>query len=167
MSKAKELPQDLLGAIRYFSDPDNCLRLMVTLRWPDGITCPRCGCGSAYFIKTRSLWVCKGCKKNFTVKSGTIMEGSPMGLDKWLTAIWMVANAKNGVSPLKAHRLLGITQKSAWFLLHRIRLAMQGEGLESSPRPIVKNNTFTGRPGKPGEGGAGKVQTRARLTKKS
>src|ERR1044072_5569861 len=122
MKTEYELPQDLLAAIRYFSDSDNCLSFMIGLRWPNGITCPRCCCKAASFIKTRRLWICKDCKKNFTVKVGTIMEDSPMGLDKWLIAIWMIANTKIGVSAFKIHRVLGITLKSAWFMLHRIEI---------------------------------------------
>lgn len=140
MKTVYELPQDLLAAIRYFSDPDNCLSFMIGLRWPDGITCPRCGSKAANFIKTRRLWICKDCKKNFTVKVGTIMEDSPMGLDKWLITIWMIANTKRGISPLNVHRILGITRKSARFLLHRIELAMQ---IENRSGLIVRNKTLT------------------------
>jgi transposase-like protein len=135
MEHQEKFPQTLLEAIRHFTDPDNCLNFMVSMRWPDGITCPRCQSKQANFIKTRRLWICKDCKKNFTVKVGTIMEDSAIGLDKWLTAIWMIANDKNGISSYEIHRSLGITQKSAWFLLHRIRLAMQNGSLESSPVP--------------------------------
>ena len=135
METHEQFPQTLLEAIRHFTDPDNCLNFMVRLRWPDGITCPRCQSKQANFIKTRRLWICKDCKKNFTVKVGTIMEDSAIGLDKWLTAIWMIANAKNGISSWEVHRALGITQKSAWFLLHRIRLAMQRGSLDKLSGP--------------------------------
>src|SRR6185503_10760734 len=139
MKTVYELPQDLLAAIRYFSDPDNCLSFMIGLRWPDGLTCPRCDCKAANFIKTRRLWICKDCKKNFTVKVGTIMQDSPMGLDKWLIAIWVIANTKRGVRPSNVHRLLGITRKSAGFLLHRIKLAMQ---VENRSGLLVRNKTL-------------------------
>jgi transposase-like protein len=144
MSNQERFPQTLLEAIRHFSDADNCLNFMVSLRWPDGIVCPRCKSDQANFIRTRRLWICKACKKNFTVKVGTIMEDSPIGLDKWLTAIWMIANDKNGTSSYEIHRRLGITQKSAWFMLHRIRLAMQNGSLEKLSGPIEADETFIG-----------------------
>jgi len=168
MKKESQLPQDLLEAIRYFSDPDNCLSFIARLRWPDGITCPGCGCKAVSFIKTRRLWICKDCKKNFTVKVGTIMEDSPIGLDKWLIAIWMIANARDDVSSLKAHRVLGITQKSAWFLLHRIKLARQDKRFESRPGPIARDETLTGSKAcNTGKSKPEKIQSRARIVKKS
>lgn len=119
-------PKTLQEAIVYFADPDNALNFMITLRWPNSpITCPRCESDRNTFISTRRTWQCKSCKKMFTVKLGTIMEDSPISLDKWLAAIWMICAAKNGISSYEIHRGLGITQKSAWFLMHRIRLAMQ------------------------------------------
>jgi transposase-like protein len=168
MKNDSQFPKDLLEAIRYFSDPDNCLSFMTRLRWPDGITCPGCGCKAVSFIKTRRLWICKDCKKNFTVKVGTIMQDSPIRLDKWLIAIWMIANAKDGVSSLKAHRILGITQKSAWFMLHRIKLAMQDKRFESSPGPIVRDETLTrSKARNTGKGKREKIQSRAPIVKKS
>ena len=99
---------------------------MVAIRWPDGkIACPRCKSDKIGFIKTRRSWQCKSCQKQFTTKLGTIFEDSPLGLDKWLPAVWLIANCKNGVSSYELARDLGVTQKSAWFMLHRIRLAMQ------------------------------------------
>src|SRR5438105_2520628 len=121
--KQISFPKTLQQAIVYFSDPDNALNFMISLQWPDGvITCPRCESDRNTFISTRRTWQCKACKKMFTVKLGTIMEDSPIGLDKWLSAIWMIVSAKNGISSYEIHRGLGITQKSAWFLMHRIRL---------------------------------------------
>src|SRR2546426_12391417 len=114
-----------MEAIRYFSDPDVCLMFVAALRWPDGIECPRCGSREFSFLATRRLWKCKSCKRQFSVKVGSIFEDSPLGLDKWLPAIWLAANSKNGISSHELGRALGITQKSAWFMLHRIRLAMQ------------------------------------------
>jgi transposase-like protein len=137
-------PQTLLEAIRYFSDESNCLNFMIMLRWPNGITCPRCQSKANNFIKTRRLWICKDCKKNFTVKQGTVMEDSPIGLDKWLTAVWMIANCKNGISSYEIHRGLGITQKSAWFLLHRIRLAMQNGSFDKLSGTVQADETFVG-----------------------
>lgn len=144
MESQEKFPQTLLEAIRYFTDADNCLNFMIMLRWPDGVQCPACDSKQANFIKTRRLWICKDCKKNFTVKKGTIMEDSPIGLDKWLTAIWMIANDKNGISSYEIHRGLGITQKSAWFLLHRIRLAMQQGTLEKLSGTVEADETFIG-----------------------
>lgn len=118
-------PKTLQEAIVYFSDPERAFVYAVNLRWPDGhITCPRCGRDKHSFIKTRLLWFCKGCKKQFTVKVGTIFEDSALGLDKWMAAVWMVVNCKNGISSYELHRNLGITQKSAWFMLQRIRTAL-------------------------------------------
>lgn len=122
-------PLTLQEAIVYFSDPERAFVSAVNLRWPDGkITCPRCGNDKHSFIKTRLLWFCKGCKKQFTVKVGTIFEDSALGLDKWMTAVWLVVNCKNGVSSYEVARALGITQKSAWFMLQRIREALREKG---------------------------------------
>src|SRR5690242_2333481 len=123
-------PKTLMEAICYFSDADRCLAFLREIRWPNGVSCPRCSCREGSFLSTRRIWKCLGCKKQFSAKVGTIMEDSPLGLDKWLCAIWMIADAKNGISSWEIHRAIGITQKSAWFLLHRIRLAMEGGTLE-------------------------------------
>ncbi|MEA2432893.1 MAG: hypothetical protein QOG54_350 [Actinomycetota bacterium] len=119
------LPTTLVEAVRYFSDLDVATDFVAQLRWPDGPICPECGGKEHSYLTTRRIWKCKACKKQFSVKKGSIFEDSPIPLDKWLVAIWMVANCKNGVSSLELHRAVGITQKSAWFVLHRIRLAMQ------------------------------------------
>src|SRR5438105_2056031 len=138
------LPKTLVDAIRLFSDPDVCLRFAVALRWPNGVVCPRCGCVEPSFISTRRMWQCKGCKKQFSVKVGTIMEDSPLSLDKWMCAIWMIANDKNGISSYEIHRGIGVTQKSAWFLLHRIRLAMQTGTFETADGAVEVDETFIG-----------------------
>lgn len=117
------LPADLADAIRYFSDPDLANEYVVSLRWPGGPVCPRCGAAEHSYISTRRLWKCKACSRQFSVKVGTIFEGSPLGLDKWLPAIWVAANSESGISSHELARLLGVTQKSAWFMLRRIRLA--------------------------------------------
>jgi transposase-like protein len=127
MAKTKALPTSLLEAIRYFSDLDVCTGYVAGLRWPDGPTCPRCEGREYSYLSTRRLWKCKACKKQYSVKVGTIFEDSPLGLDKWLPAVWLAANSKNGISSHELGRALGITQKSAWFMLHRIRLAMQSQ----------------------------------------
>jgi transposase-like protein len=123
-------PVTLTQAIAYFADIERAFDYAKFLRWPnDKATCPRCGSDSNSFVKTRKLWFCNGCKKQFTVKVGTIFEDSPMGLDKWMAAVWMICNCNNGISSYELHRALGITQKSAWFMLHRIREAMKNESV--------------------------------------
>jgi transposase-like protein len=124
-------PKTLQQAIVHFSNPDNCLNFMVERRWPKGVECPTCGSKDVRFIPTRRLWECKNrhARKQFSTKVGTIMEDSAIPLDKWLIAMWMLANCKNGISSYEIGRALGITQKSAWFMLHRIRLAMHKESL--------------------------------------
>ena len=122
-------PRTLQEAIVYFSDPERAFVYAVNLRWPNrGVTCPRCGNDKHSFIKTRRIWFCKGCQKQFTVKVGTIFEDSALGLDKWMTAVWMLSNCKNGISSHELGRVLGITQKSAWFMLQRIREAFGDRG---------------------------------------
>src|SRR5438093_7954543 len=115
-------PRTLVEAIRYFSDPDVCVEFVAKLRWPDGPVCPRCESTEYSYLKTRRLWKCKSCKKQYSVKLGTIFEDSAIGLDKWLAAIWLIANSKNGISSHELARALGVSQKSGWFMLHRIRL---------------------------------------------
>ncbi|MEQ1574839.1 MAG: IS1595 family transposase [Vicinamibacterales bacterium] len=120
-------PKTLIEAARYFSDPADCREYMVARRWPDGVTCPTCGSKTVYFDSGRNGWECKTRhpKRKFTLKTGTIFEDSPLGLDKWLPTVWMIANCKNGVSSHEIARAVGVTQKTAWFMLQRIRLAMQ------------------------------------------
>src|SRR5712691_11678099 len=120
-------PQTLLEAIRYFSDPDVCLEYAVRFRWPSGtVACPTCGSVDVRFLSTRRLWECKSRheRKQFSAKVGTIFEDSPIGFEKWFPAIWLIANDKNGISSYELARALGVTQRTAWFMLHRIREAM-------------------------------------------
>jgi len=142
--KNETFPKTLLEAIKYFGDPDTALGCMVAIRWPDGIECPRCEAREYSFVRTRRIWICKGCKKHFSVKIGTIMEDSPIGLDKWLSAIWLIVSAKNGISSYEIHRSLGITQKSAWFLMHRIRKAMQAGTFRKLAGEVEVDETFIG-----------------------
>ena len=123
------MPKTLLDAVKFFSDPVNCRTYMVYRRWPNGVRCPQCGSESVYFDSSRSGWECKTRhpKRKFTLKTGTIFEDSALGLDKWLPCVWMIANAKNGVSSHEIARALGVTQKTAWFMLQRIRLALQDD----------------------------------------
>jgi transposase-like protein len=142
-------PKTLQQAIVYFADADNCLKFMVERRWPNGVTCPTCGRNDVRFISTRRMWECKEkhARKQFSVKIGTIFEDSALPLDKWLVAMWMIANCKNGVSSYEVARALGITQKSAWFMLHRIRLAMQNRNtvqIGGDGNEVEVDETFVG-----------------------
>jgi transposase-like protein len=140
-------PRTLIEAVTYFSNPDVALEFMATLRWPDGIVvCPNCGSTEIRFISTRKLWECKNKhpKRQFSIKVGTIFEDSPLGLDKWLPAVWMIANDKNGISSAELARAIGVTQKSAWFMLHRIRLAMQTGTFRSMGGEVEVDETFIG-----------------------
>ena len=120
-------PKSLQEAILFFSDPVNCREYLVARRWPDGVECPRCDSKNVVFLEKYNRWQCreKHDAPQFTLKTGTIFEDSPIGLDKWLAAIWMVVNCKNGISSWEMHRSLKVTQKSAWFMNHRIRYALQ------------------------------------------
>jgi len=144
MNQVKTLQQ----AIQYFSDEQTCIDAVASLRWPDGKpTCPACGKQEHYYLASQKRWKCKECWKQFSVKVGTIFEDSPVGLDKWLTAMWMLANCKNVVSSYEVHRAIGISQKSAWFMLQRIRLAMQNGSLVKlggSGAPVEADETFIG-----------------------
>ena len=122
-------PQTLQEAILYFADPANCRNYLVARRWPTGVTCPRCGSANVLFLEKYNRWHCreKHDAPQFTLKTGTVMEDSPIGLDKWLMAMWMVVNCKSGVSSYEIKRALGVTQKTAWFLDHRIRLMLGDE----------------------------------------
>jgi len=123
-----EKPQTLQEAIAYFSDPQRAFEYAVKLRWPDGnVVCPRCGKAKHSFIKTRRIWFCYVCQKQFSLKVGTIFEDSPLGLDKWMTAFWLLANCKNGISTYELGRALGIHQNSAWFVLQRVRSVMHDD----------------------------------------
>src|SRR5271163_3939219 len=128
MANTLQLPKTLQEAVSFFSDPQKTFDYAVKLRWPDGeVTCPRCDATEHSFISTRRIWFCKGCKKQFTVKVGTIFEDSAIGMDKWMIAVWMLVNCKNGISSYEIARALGVTQKSAWFMMHRVRLAMHNK----------------------------------------
>jgi transposase-like protein len=123
-------PKTLLQAVQYFANEDNCIQFLAAKRWPDGVVvCPICGRKGAGYLANQKRWQCSGRhpKRQFSIKVGTIIEDSPISLDKWLPVLWMVANCKNGVASWEIHRALGVTQKTAWFMLHRARLAMQGK----------------------------------------
>jgi transposase-like protein len=143
-----DVPKTLTAAIAFYADPQNAFNAAVDLRWPGGqVLCPRCNGAKHSFIKTRRIWFCYDCKKQFTVKVGTIFEDSPLGLDKWMTAVWLIANCKNGISSYELGKALGIRQNSAWFMLHRIREAMKGSqmfkiGGGSEGGPVEVDETF-------------------------
>jgi transposase-like protein len=138
----------LQEAVFFFSDPQRTFDYAVKLRWPDGkVTCPRCQSTDYSFISTRRIWFCKDCKKQFTVKVGTIFEDSALGMDKWMIAVWLIVNCKNGISSYEVARALGITQTSAWFMMHRVRLAMQDRSLGKLGGPgidVEADETFIG-----------------------
>ncbi|HZL59991.1 MAG TPA: IS1595 family transposase [Stellaceae bacterium] len=139
-------PRTLLEAIKHFAKPDVAHNLLVELRWPQGVFCPTCGRADIRYIATRRLWECKEKhpKRQFSARVGTIFEDSPLGLDKWFAGIWMVANCKNGISSYEMARDLGITQKSAWFLDHRIRLAMKAGSIMKADGEFEADESFIG-----------------------
>ena len=144
MNKTIVAPASLVEAIRYFADKDVALTFLASLRWPDGVTCPHCAAKDPMFLKTRRIWKCRACRKQFSVKVGTIFEDSPISLGKWLPALWLLANAKNGVSSYELARSLGVTQKTGWFMLHRIRLAMQSKSFEKFRGEVEVDETYIG-----------------------
>jgi transposase-like protein len=141
-------PQTLSEAIRYYSNEQTCIDLLASLRWPDGqVICTGCGeIGNVIWLANQKRWKCRGCKKQFSVKVGTIMEDSPIGLDKWMVAFWMLANCRNGVSSYEIKRAIGVSQKCTWHMLHRIRLAMTDLATAKlgTDSPIEIDETFVG-----------------------
>src|SRR5256714_5024179 len=147
MDKHTAPPKTLQEAILYFADFENCKDFMVSLRWPDGVVkCPRCASDKIFWISKERVWKCYGKHDHakFSLKTGTIMEESPIGIDKWLTALWLIVNCKNGISSCEVARDLGITQKSAWFLNHRIRRAVHSGSLDKLSGEIECDETFIG-----------------------
>src|SRR5467141_2213533 len=141
---AVTVPQTLMEVIKHFSDPLVCVNFMAKLRWEDGPVCPRCASKRLSFLTTRLMWKCLDCKKQFSVKVGTIFEDSAIGLDKWLCAMWMLANCKNGVSSYEVGRALEVTQKTAWFMLHRIRFAQHHGTINKMTGVVEADETFIG-----------------------
>lgn len=142
-----EGPQTLVDAVKHFSSLDTCHEYLVALKWPDGkIVCPKCGGDKIGNVASRRLLQCKdtACRKQFSAKVGTIFEDSPLGLDKWFVAVWCIANAKNGISSCELGRALGVTQKTAWFMLHRVRLAMQTPTFRKFRDVVESDETFIG-----------------------
>jgi transposase-like protein len=147
MDNTLTAPETLVEAVRYFSDPDVCLSFLASLRWPDGnVACPTCGSQRVTFLKNQRRWKCyeKHPRPQFSIKVGTIFEDSPIGLEKWLPAVWMIVNDKNGISSYEVARALGITQKSAWFMMHRIRTAMQRGGFDKMSGEVEIDETYIG-----------------------
>src|SRR5579863_1638084 len=148
MDSENILPSTLLEAVSHFKDYENCHRFMMVLRWPDGVVrCPRCGSDNVDYLPNAKVFKCyeKHEKQKFSLKVGTIFEDSPIGLDKWLPVMWMLVNCKNGVSSWEIHRAIGVTQKTAWFMLQRGRLAMQdGSNGGKLGGEIEMDETFIG-----------------------
>lgn len=139
------LPNTLIEAVRYFADLAVCHDYMRRIKWPGGIiTCPACGSDRVGEIKTRHMLRCKDCRKQFSHKVGTIFEDSPLGLDLWFVAVWVIANCKNGISSHELARALGVTQKTAWFMLHRIREAMKTGTFRKFGGTVEVDETFVG-----------------------
>src|SRR2546422_2566873 len=142
-----ETPETLQAAIEFFADPDNCHAYMVQMRWPDGVvTCPICNQPNPRYLANQRRFECrkKHPKRQFSVKVGTIFEDSPIPLKSWLLAVWMIVNCKNGISSYELARAIGVTQKSAWFMNHRIRLAMQGDDGGMLDGEVEVDETYIG-----------------------
>lgn len=139
-------PKTLTEAVRHFSDEDICVGFMAELRWPNGAICPTCGSTEVTYLATRRVWKCKNehKKQQFSIKVGTIFEDSPLPLSKWLPAMWLLVSCKNGISSYELHRTLGVTQKTGWFMLHRLRLAMQTGSFEKLSGHVEVDETFIG-----------------------
>jgi transposase-like protein len=140
------IPETMIQAVRQFADPQVAHDFFVQIRFPNGVACPRMGCGSAavaYMPKVRR-WYCNECKRQFSAKVGTIFEDSPIGLDKWLPAMWLIASNRNGISSYEIARALKVTQKTAWFMLHRIREAMADDSTEPFSGPVEADETYVG-----------------------
>jgi transposase-like protein len=139
-------PKTLQEAVLYFADPNNCREYLIARRWPNGVTCPTCGSDKVAFLEKYNRWQCSNThsQRQFTSKTGTIFEDSPISLDKWLIAMWLIVNCKNGISSYEVHRALGITQKTAWFLDHRIRMVFHGGSFDKLSGEIEADETFIG-----------------------
>src|SRR6266403_574718 len=139
-------PETLLEAVSYFSNPENAFQFFKEIRWPNGVRCPRCGSKGVTFLANAKVWKCRTVhpRQKFSAKVGTIFEDSPIGLENWLPAVWLAVNCKNGISSYEVARDLGVTQKTAWFMLHRIRLAMQDGSIEKMKGRVEADETYIG-----------------------
>src|SRR5437870_1546449 len=144
MADEIKVPATLMEVIRFFSDPATCVQFMAQLRWFDGPVCPQCGKKRLSFLTTRLMWKCLDCKKQFSVKVGTIFEDSAIPLDKWLTGMWLLANCKNGISSYELGKALRVTQRTAWFMLHRIRYAIHTGSINKMTGTVEADETFVG-----------------------
>jgi transposase-like protein len=148
MKDASNTPKTLQDAIKHFANYDNAHAFMVQIRWPSGeVCCPNCGSLRVRYIRTRRQWECREIhpKRRFTLKTGTIMEQSPIPLETWLAALWLEVNCKNSISSWEAHRDLGVTQKTAWFMLHRIRHALHVGSFDAKLQGVIEaDETFVG-----------------------
>jgi transposase-like protein len=151
MAVSMDTPKTLQQAIQYFANDENCRQFMIAVRWSDGVVrCPHCASDKVTYLKNAKVYRCYGAhpRQKFSLKVGTVFEDSPIGLDKWLPAAWLLSNCKNGISSYEVARALGITQKTAWFMLHRIRLAMKDEPKHPmgwTPRdPVEIDETYIG-----------------------
>jgi len=141
----KNFPRTLQEAVIYFSDEDNCVEFVAMVRWPNGSVCPRCGQSEpTYYLPKYRRWNCKECRRQFSVKTETIFEDSPIPLNKWVVAVWLFAAAKNGISSYEVHRALAITQKAAWHMMHRVRLALQDGSFEKMSGEVEVEETYIG-----------------------
>jgi transposase-like protein len=140
------VPETMIQAVAQFADPQIAHDFFVQIRWPHGPACPRLGCGSmdVAFLANQNRWYCRACKKQSSVKVGTIFEDSPISLSKWLPAIWLLASNRNGISSCEVARALNVTQKTAWFMLHRIRTAMADQSFEKFQGPVEADETYVG-----------------------
>jgi transposase-like protein len=146
MSKDNRVPATLIEAVRYFSDEEKAIQFLAQIRWPEGEqVCHKCGSvGEHYWLKAQKRWKCRDCRKQFSIKVGTIFEDSPVKLTKWLPAVWLMVNCKNGISSYEVARDLGVTQKTAWFMMHRIRLALRSGSFDKMNGEIEADETYIG-----------------------
>ena len=146
LADLEHTPTTLQEAVIFYADRDRCQDILVAVRWPNGVACPHCGSLEVTYLANQRRWKCrdKHPRRQFSVKVGTIFEDSPVGLDKWFTAIWLIAGSKNGISSYELHRAIGVTQKTAWFMLHRIRLAMQTGSFDKMTGEVEVDETYIG-----------------------
>jgi Transposase zinc-ribbon domain len=147
MTNTNDTPKTFLEAVKFFGDYENCRQFMVNASWPDGIVCcPTCGSDRVTYLENARVWKCYGKheRPKFSLKVGTIFADSAIPLEKWLPTVWLTANCKNGISSYEVARALGVTQKTAWFMLHRVRLAMQTWSFKKMRGEVQVDETFIG-----------------------
>src|SRR5579862_361533 len=157
MDTKQNFPKTLIEAITMYSDERTAVDTMAAMRWPNGATCPHCGSREVHFLEKYNRWECKNkhAKRQFTVKVGTVFEDSPISVGKWLMAIWMLTSDKNGISSYEIHRAIGVTQKTAWFMMHRVRLGLKQGTFEKMSGAVEADEAFIG--GKTGNFKRGKI----------